>query len=149
MSVRVCPSWGWGLGCMGRAPWLSAHASLVSSQAHDSSLPTRTVSQAEGQMERGPGPGPASPACLASHVCLHAGYINAGPSAAARCSVSSWSQMGADPGVHAFFELLPSPSPAPSGVFPRQGRGWDLGTLNWTNCLGPEVASPWQGLRTR
>lgn len=132
---------------MGRAPWLSARASLVSSKAHDSPLPTRPGSQGEGQMEHGPGP--ASPACLVSHVYLHAGYINAGPRAAARCSVSSWSQMAADPGVRAFFELLPSPSPAPSGAFPRQGRGWDLGTLNWISCLGPEAASPWQGLRTR
>ena len=111
------------------------------------SLPTRPVSRREGQMERGQGP--ALPACLAGHVCLHAGYINAGPSTAARCSVSSWSQMAADPGVPTFFKLLSSPSLAPSGAFPRQGRGWDLGTLNWTSCLSGEVASPGQGLRTR
>lgn len=111
------------------------------------SLPTRPVSRREGQMERGRGP--ASPACLAGHVCLHAGYINAGPSAVARCSVSSWSQMAADPRVRTFFELLPSPSPAPSGAFPRQGRGWDPETLTWTSCLGREVASPGQGVRTR
>ena len=143
--MRVCPSWSWdawgGLsGCQPVPAWCRA----VSRQP---SLPTRPVSRREGQMEHGQGP--ALPACLAGHVYLHAGYINAGPSTVARCSVSSWSQMAADPGVPTFFELLSSPSPAPSGAFPRQGRGWDPGTLNWTSCLGREVASPGQGLRTR
>ena len=135
------------LGRVGRALWLSARASLVSCSL------TTALSPYKARFPKGRSDG-ARPGLSLARLpggprVSEAGYINAGPSTVARCSVSSWSQMAADPGVPTFFELLSSPSPAPSGAFPRQGRGWDPGTLNWTSCLGREVASPGQGLRTR
>lgn len=78
-------------------------------------------------------------------VCSHVGYINARAKAKARCLVSSWSQMAADPGVRAFFSsccplLLSLPEFSPG----REGAGGSR-TLSKTKLPRLGSGFPWAG----